>query len=230
MSLNLLAITDLSQRCSQESDRFFSRQDYDPSYCFELFRRAILHRNEYAWELLYRQYERLVLHWVERNTLVAAADEDSVYFANRAFEKMWRGLTPEKFADFADLKSVLRYLQMCTYSVIVDYMRHKEQMVLQAQVNEPDLTGMEGSGTAVERTILTHERRADFWRWLNEQLTDDQEYKVIHSSFVLDLKPREIAEQFPESFTDVREIYRIKEKVMSRLRSQAELADFIGDV
>jgi RNA polymerase sigma factor (sigma-70 family) len=230
MSLNLLAITDLSQRCSQESDRFFSRQDYDPSYCFELFRRAIFHRNEYAWELLYRQYERLVLHWVERNPLVAAADEDSVYFANRAFEKMWRGLTPEKFADFADLKSVLRYLQMCTHSVIVDYMRHKEQMVLQAQVDEPDITGMEGSGTAVERTILTHERRADFWRWLNQQLADDQEYKVIHSSFVLDLKPREIAEQFPESFTDVREIYRIKEKVMSRLRSQAELADFMGDV
>jgi hypothetical protein len=77
---------------------------------------------------------------------------------------------------------------------------------------------------------LTHERRSDFWRWLNEQLADDQEYKVIHSSFVLDLKPREIAEQFPESFTDVREIYRIKEKVMSRLRSQAELADLMGDV
>jgi hypothetical protein len=68
------------------------------------------------------------------------------------------------------------------------------------------------------------------WRWLSEQLNDDQEYKVIHSSFVLDLKPREIVAQFPESFQDVQEVYRLKEKVMNRLRRLDELAGFRGDV
>jgi hypothetical protein len=230
MSLNLLTLSDLNQRCSQESDRFFSRQEYDPSYCFELFRRAIIHRNEFAWELIYKQYQRLVAHWVERHTLVAATDEDSDYFINRAFEKMWRGLTPEKFADFADLKSLLRYLQMCTYSVVVDYMRRKEQATLEAQVNEQDVMGIGGGETAVEYKILTRERRADLWHWLREQLVDDQEYKVIHSSFVLDLKPREIVAQFPESFQDVQEVYRLKEKVINRLRRLDELERFRGDV
>ena len=230
MSLNLLTLSDLSKRCSQESDRFFSRQEYDPSFCFELFRRAIIHRNEYAWELIYKQYQRLVSHWVERHSLVAAADEDRDYFINRAFEKMWRGLTPEKFADFDDLKSLLRYLQMCTHSVIVDYMRRKEQATLAAQVEEQEVTAMGSGDTAVERKILTRERRSDLWRWLSEQLNDDQEYKVIHSSFVLDLKPREIVAQFPESFQDVQEVYRLKEKVMSRLRRLDELAGFRGDV
>jgi DNA-directed RNA polymerase specialized sigma24 family protein len=143
---------------------------------------------------------------------------------------MWRGLTPEKFADFDDLKSLLRYLQMCTHSVIVDYMRRKEQATLAAQVEEQEVMAMGSGDMAVERKILTRERRSDLWRWLSEQLNDDQEYKVIHSSFVLDLKPREIVDQFPESFQDVQEVYRLKEKVMNRLRRLDELAGFRGDV
>ena len=230
MSLHSWALTELSQRCSQESDRFFNRQEYDPSYCFELFRRAILHGNEYAWELVYRQYQRLVSHWVERHALLAATDEEAEYFMNRAFEKMWQGMTPEKFDDFDDLKSVLRYLQMCTHSVVVDYMRRKEQSTLAAQVEEQDVTSVDSGKTAVENKIFTRERRIDFWHWLRQNLEDEQEYKVIHSSFILDLKPREIASQFPESFSDVREVYRLKEKVLNRLRRLDELTEFIGDV
>ena len=230
MPLNTLTLSKLSQRCSQESDRFFNRQEYDPSYCFELFRRAIIHRNQYAWELIYKQYQRLVMHWVERHALLAAADEEPDYFMNRAFEKMWRGLTPEKFEDFDDLKSLLRYLQMCTNSVIVDYMRRKEQATLAAQVEEQDVPGVGGGETAIEDRLFTRERRTDFWHWLHQQLNDDQEYKVIHSSFVLDLKPREIAAQFPESFHDVQEVYRIKERVINRLRRLDEVAEFIGEV
>lgn len=229
MSLNSWSLANLSQRCSQESDRFFNRQEHDPRYCFELFRRAVMHENEYAWELIYRQYQRLVSHWVERHALLTAVDEEADYFMNRAFEKMWQGMTPKKFADFADLKSVLRYLQMCTHSVMVDYMRRKEQMTLAAQVEEQDERGVGDGETDYENNLSTHERRLNFWQWLRENLADEQEYKVIHSSFVLDLKPREIAAQFPESFADVQEVYRLKEKVLNRLKRRDELAEFIGD-
>ena len=87
-----------------------------------------------------------------------------------------------------------------------------------------------GGGETAEEKIFTRERRIDLWHWLRQQLEDDQEYKVIHSSFVLGLKPREIAAQFPESFHDVQEVYRLKERVINRLRRLDELAGFIGDV
>ena len=57
-------------------------------------------------------------------------DEEPQYFANRAFEKMWGVLSPQKFGQFPNLKSLLRYLQMCVHSVIVDYARRGEQATL----------------------------------------------------------------------------------------------------
>jgi DNA-directed RNA polymerase specialized sigma24 family protein len=227
-----MSLEDLGQHCSQESERFFNHQEHDPQYCYELFRRAFLHDNEFAWELIYRQYHRLVTRWVERHALYRTADEESDYFANRAFEKMWRGLTPEKFDNFPDLKSLLRYLQMCTHSVMIDYMRRKEQAILAAQVEEQEVAAIGGGEgkSAVEQKIFKRERRADFWQWLRQQLNSDEEYKVIHSTYVLSLQPREILELFPETFQEVQEIYRTKENVLARLRRREEMIEFLGDV
>ncbi len=122
VDLQALTISGISHRCAQESDRFFNRQAYDPRFCYELFRRAILLRNELAWARIFAQYQRLVSHWVERNAAFASSGEDVVYFVNRAFEKMWLGITPKKFETFPDLKSILRYLQMCVHSVLIDFL------------------------------------------------------------------------------------------------------------
>lgn len=88
----LLTLPGLALRCGQESERFFRRQDYDPRYCFELFRRAILHRNSQAWEIIYTQYRPLVAGWVERHPTFPTSHEENEYFVNRAFEKMWTAL------------------------------------------------------------------------------------------------------------------------------------------
>ena len=34
------------------------------SYCFEMFRRAIVEKSEHCWALIYQQYERLVCEWI----------------------------------------------------------------------------------------------------------------------------------------------------------------------
>ena len=52
---------------------------------------------------------------------------------NRIHAQTKRGLTitPAKFARFDDLKSLLRYLKMCTNSAIVDYNRGRELAVIE---------------------------------------------------------------------------------------------------
>jgi DNA-directed RNA polymerase specialized sigma24 family protein len=225
--LNSVSLNILKHRCSEESDRYFRRQNHDPRYCFELIRRAIVDQNQPAWNMVYTQYQPLVAGWIRRHTLFSSLDEELQFFINRTFEKMWHVLTPEKFAQFPDLKSILRYLQMCVHSVIVDTLRAREQaQLLEDLPGEPMLTignGLDGP----EVQILDRSQAESLWEWIEARLKNDQERRVVYCSFVLDLKPAQIYDQHKDIFQNVREIYQIKENILARLRRDQELKEFL---
>jgi hypothetical protein len=230
--LKLLTLSGVAHRCAEESEHFFQGQSHDPRYCFELFCRAILQRDNHAWTLIYTQYTPLVTSWVRRHPAFALADEEAPYFVNRAFEKMWTALTPEKFSNsFADLASLLRYLQMCVHSAIVDFGRAKEQAKLIIEANATTLPPT--AGPSIEDRVLSRAAREELYRWLNNRLKDEKEQRVIYGLFILGLKPRELVSQFEWSFRDVNEVYQVKENVMARLRRDSKgmerLADMFAD-
>jgi hypothetical protein len=66
-------------------------------------------------------------------------------------------------------------------------------------------------------------RWQEFWEEVDARLRDEKERRVVYGSFVLALKPRELCAQFPETFCDVNQVYRIKENVLARLRRDTEL-------
>ncbi len=223
-----LTLSGITHRCSQESDRFFNRQEHDPRFCYELFRRAILDRNQLAWERIYTQYQRLVTHWVERHAAFPTSGEEVQFFMNRAFEKMWLGISPEKFETFTNLKSILKYLQMCVHSVMVDFVRQKEHKLVVEAAEE--LTRQPHSGqTVVEDAIMDDLDGRKLWQWLQNYLQDEQEKCIVYGMFVLGLKPRELLLQYPKLFSNVKDIYRVKENLLARLRRNEELRQFFDD-
>lgn len=222
----LLTLSGLRHRCAVESDRFFNRQEHDPRYCFELFRRAIDDHNEQAWAYIYEQYHPLVAGWVERHSLFPAADEEKQYFVNRAFEKMWAAITPAKFAKFPNLKSVLSYLQMCVHSTLVDYVRGQERAAL---MDQEDMARIPDEATSnVDGQISQQAERQELWRWINERLKNEKERRVVYGTFALAMKPRELHTHFSETFNSVEEVYRVKENVLARLRRDKELVKLLG--
>ena len=224
--LGRLALADVAQRCAQETARFFQRRGHDARFCYELFRRAILHRSEPAWELIYTQYESLVTGWVRRHPAFPASGEDAEYFVNRAFEKFWAALPRERFGHFPDLPALLRYLQMCVHSVVLDYVRCAEQAALSAP---DDVAALAGPAEAAdEDELLATAQREEFWREIGRRLHDEKERCVVYGSFVLALKPRELLAHFPGAFRDVREVYAVKENVLARLGRDAELRRLLG--
>lgn len=217
----LLTLSGLRHRCAVESDRFFNRQEHDPRYCFELFRRAINDHNQQAWQFIYEQYRPLVISWVERHSLFPATEEETQYFVNRAFEKMWSAITPAKFERFTNLKSVLSYLQMCVHSALVDYLRGREQAMLIDQENLARIPDDQAS--RVEHQVSQQVDSQALWRWLDERLKNEKERRVVYGTFTLAMKPRELYAHYPETFRDVQEVYRVKENIMARLRRDDEL-------
>lgn len=219
-----LPLAALAQQCATESDHFFHRREHDPRYCFELFRRAVVDRNERAWALLCHNYRPLVSGWVRRNRAFASSGEEIDYFVNGAFAKMWSAISPEKFESFDNLKSLLRYLQLCVSSVIMDHARSAEYH----EMLEDLPPGVEESDAeAVEDVALSRTHRQEFWQIIGQRLNDDKERLVLHYSFVVGFKPGQIYDERADLFEDVREIYRIKENVLARLRRDSALQELL---
>lgn len=225
--LRLLTLAGIAHHCTKQTDLFFRRQSYDPGYCFELFRRAIVGRSQDAWELVYTQYRPLVAGWVERHPAFPASGEEAQYFVNRAIEKMWSALTPDKFHNFSDLKSILRYLQVCVHSVILDQVRKAELSTVSIE-DDTSIRWRSEDSLVAENPALARVHQQDLWRAIGARLQDEKERKVMYGSFVLALKPRELYAQFRETFRDVKEVYRVKENVIARLRRDAELEELFG--
>lgn len=221
-----IAVTELAKHCAHETELYFQHQDHDSRYCFELFRRAIREQDQPAWEMICLQYQPLVAGWVKQHSRFASSGEEVQYFVNGAFGKIAISLTPDKFGGFSDIGSLLRYLKMCVHSVIVDYYRCVEQEKFQAledfsKESMPDLSPEEQTVTELQRQAL--------WNLIKSRLQDEKEYSVLYGSFVLALKPRELYDLFRTLFSDLDEIYRIKQNVLFRLRRDPELRTVFGN-
>lgn len=220
--LNALTLAGLSHRCGQETESFFQRAAYDPAYCYELFRRALLERNQRAYDCLYSQYQPLVAGWVERHPSFPGSGEEVQYFVNRAFEKLWQALTPDKFRRFSDLKALLSYLKLCTHSVVIDQARARQRALLDEEPGEAILAG-QAAATNVEGDAIDTAQQQEFWRLINERLAGEKEQAVVFGSFVLAMKPAELQQHYAHLFSDVHDVYRTKQNVLERLRRDQSL-------
>jgi hypothetical protein len=87
----------------------------------------------------------------------------------------------------------------------------------------------EGSGEPSPEDQATDrfEQQA-LWNLLNSRLQDEKERAVIQGSFVLALKPQELLNHYRGLFTDIDEIYRVKQNIIARLRRDPEFRKFLG--
>ena len=222
-----LTLASIAHRCARETELFFQRLRHDPRYCFELFRRAIMDHDQHAWDLVYYQYRALVAGWVERHSAFPASGEEVQYYVNRAFEKMWVAMTPGKFGHFSNLKSLLRYLQMCVHSAILDRVRKAELPLVDIEAADSGAWATEDSSLTGDQA-LDRVHRQEFWREVNTRLKNDKERQVVYGSFVLALKPRELCAHFQDTFRDVKDVYRVKENVLARLSRDTELQKLLS--
>ena len=223
--LRLLDVDRLADECADQTARFFSQVTHDTGYCHELFRRAIVGRNSYAWEKIYLIYQPLVASWVRRHSGLPAAGEEVDYFVNSAFEKIWSAVQAEKFNRFQDLAGLLRYLQMCVHSVIIDHNRSNQITTVTlekfAHLPPPD-------APIIEKSITDKMERNRLWQTMVSLVQDDREMIVLECSFLYDLKPSEIYAAHPDRFESLRELYGVKRNLLNRLRRNPLVRQFLN--
>ncbi len=206
--------------CAAESEHFYRGRSHDTRFAYELFRRALVERDELAWEHIYTHYSPLVEGWVRRSGAFASCGESSEFFVGAAFTKFWRAMSPERFATFPTLAALLQYLQLCTSSVVIDSVRAQSWAEM---VSDEALPVGQQPLVSPDEQALDRVQRAEFWRMINMLLNDDAERAVVIGSFVLGLKPGEIYDDRPDLFGSIGDVYNVKRNVLSRLSRSSEL-------
>ncbi len=220
-----LPLDVLQQKCAEHSTRFFRQEPYNPRFCFEIFRRAIVERNEEAWDIIYHQYRPLLDSWFRRHPLGETFRTERDELVLRAFERFWQAVSPEKFSSFPGLAGILRYLQLCIHATLTDAMRYRQRNNLLMDDGEEMLRQhvQNGGENTLEALLIQRERSVAIWQWVERHCNDQREIMLMYESLVLGFSPTEMCEHHPTLFSGVEEVYRLKAKVLKRLRRSADM-------
>ncbi len=217
-ALHTMELMALVQRCATESERFYRGQPHDTRYSYELFRRALVERDELAWEQLYLHYSGLVEGWI------GSSGESSEYFVVGAFTKFWRAISAERFASFPTLASLLQYLQLCSTSVVIDSVRAQSWAEM---LPEETITPTHMPHYSPDEEAMSRVDSQEFWNFINTQLNSEVERVVVYYSFILSMTPRAIYAKRSELFSSVNDVYNVKRNVLGRLSRNQQLRSML---
>jgi len=221
--LQNMPVGDLAQRCAQETYYYFHKKNNDSIYCLELFRRAVVSRDNEAWDALFSQYRPQVERWVYKHPSFPLLDQEAEDFTMQALERFLKYFTAEKFGESRSLPAILNYLQMCVNGVILDCWRKIRHA--QFEDLEEDTEGkLHEKDPSIEENIESEE----LWNLVKTRLKDEKERTLVYASCVLVLSPREILAEYPHVFADISEIYQCKANVWARLARDSDLKKFLG--
>jgi hypothetical protein len=220
-----MRLADLARYCAAESERFYRGKSHDTRFAYELFRRALVERDEVAWEHIFQQYSTLVDRWVRRSGAFAGSGESGEFFVVAAFMRFWRAITPERFESFPTLASLLHYLQLCAGCVVIDSVRAQSWAEM---LPEEALSPSRTPQSSPDEEALDRVDREEFWKYISSLLHSEAERVVLFNSFVIGMSPGDIYAQHQHLFSGINDVYNIKRNVLGRLGRNQELRRMFG--
>lgn len=214
-----MTVTELMQEARHESAQFRRGQLAGSACAFELFRRAIVLRDEYAWSALYELYRAVVVSWILRRDAGVSSD-DLAWLENEVFAKFARSIDPERLVHFHSVSALLAYLKCCANSVAADYRRS-----CQVRCREETLESLEDEpapGDLAEE-VVEELAAQEIWRVIAREARAPEERLILVLICAQGMSPRELQQRYPTLFADVEDVYRVKRNVLERLRHNRQL-------
>ena len=183
---------------------------------YELFRQAILHRNPDAWAAIHTRYHSLLVSWAYHNSAQGCL-ELPTDIADRALARAWAALTPDRFAEFPSLASLLSYLRTCVKTTAIDIARSQAASERAWQQIDADVP------MTPEQLILDKLDNEALWQFVIGLATTPCDRITLIESCIYGLPPRAIQARHPMLFPDVESVYTTKRNLFNRLQRNQEL-------
>jgi hypothetical protein len=183
--------------------------EYPGQYWLEMFRCALKENDQRSQKWLQQKFSVIILNWIHDHPKSGLACQlrSEEYYINETFRCFWQTLLKRQKLNLPRMADVLSYLHAIMNGVILDTLRTYSS----PQVAPLTRTAMAGEVNSYENN--THE----IWGLIEGKLSDARERRMVYLLFQCDLKPGEIVARFPNEFSDVHEISRIRRNIMDIL-------------
>jgi hypothetical protein len=209
-ALDQINLTTLVALCSDELKRYRRKESSEEQYCLELLRRAVQEQTDQAWEAMQQCFSETLRCWIRNHSsreTVLLLDSEENYVA-QTIARFWFAVHDEPVA-FPSLAALLNYLHATLNGILIDTLRlYKRSQV--APLPQTDFVG-----EPVAEDTLDGE---SIWYSIQPLLADASERRLAYLLYYCGLKPREIMRHCPGEFRDVKEIYRLNQNLIERLR------------
>lgn len=209
-------LNELARRCQQESDTYRRTGSSDPSYCLQLFRLALVEKQEGAWEKVIECYSsdlrnRFFAHpWAP---LLREYEDDILIIT---FERFLERNEKEPL-QVTSLGAMLNYLHRCLYTAILLCKRDRDKQRLVAGTLD-DFADIAGPDPADE-SLATLEAD-EIWKRVAGCTDSALEERVMRLWLVQDYSAPEIVRYLPGDNLTREKIHQVVEKVFRRYRKR----------
>ena len=211
----MLNLSTLEERCMSEIENDCLGDPTNARFSFELLRRATSRDNEAreAWQRCFGEVLRGWLHCHPRSEEACRFGGEERYLA-QTFECFWQTVDDWQLQASSSLPNVLRYLQACLHSVLLDSLRAgggPKRIALQEPAHSEEQPGRD------------HPHAHQLWERIQGLFPDVREQRVAYLLFHCHLSPREIFCVTPQQFRDVQEIGHLRAHILGRILLHSDL-------
>lgn len=172
----------------------------------ELLRRASTRCDLEAWAAFQHGLEKTVLSWFHEHTAceMASRMHSESYFVALAFERLQQAAVQGQVVC-ETLSGVLVYLRACLNGAILETLRDSSR-----------------PGAALNPWLDAEDSRdrSAVWDKLQTLLSNERERRLAYLLYHCGLKPAEIVRGFPQEWSDVREVARLRCIIFERLMKE----------
>lgn len=211
---------ELQNRCQSEIEKYTHEEPSDDRFCLEIFRRALVLKEEQAWETLTQRFRATILGWLHVHSYREVAyrlhsEEDYVALT---IERLWTVTVHNQSLEFQTLAGALKFMRACLNSVIIDGLRRQGREAVLPETGILDLVAP-----------VTDEGK-EFWEAIKSMVPDQREQRLAYLLFYCNLKPRQVVEFCPDEFSDTQQIFPMKRNILDRLKNnKGRLRWLLGD-
>ena len=213
---NFGSFVDFAKQSMNETGSCSYKDTDNDQYCLEMFRRALLQKDQAVQKCLQQCFREVVLDWVRHYPWVNADcyPKDEEYHVNQAFERFWKTENRHFEVKLATLSEILLYLHVCLNSSILDTVRNSSRAKV---IADPK------SGLAEESCIEDYGGSHELWQIIQRMLSNEREQRIVYLLFHCGFKPEEIAGSWPQEFGDISEIARLRRNIVGLLGASDQI-------
>src|SRR5689334_4300205 len=151
-----MSLSALENRCTIEINKYRRREPSNDLYCLEIFHRAMVQRNNLAWDLMHRCFSPFVRGWLRNHPKrdIAMRFESEENYIAETFKRFWQATEHNAELEFRTLAAALQYLKASLNGAIMDtlraYSRQKEVPLPEPGSPYPEEPAAEDPGDDIE--------------------------------------------------------------------------------